>query len=93
MATPTPVLIVKDVPAFLAAPLTAGAGVAKVNRPQLVEFIGTTFRKSVILFGIQNALLLMKAIIPSSASRSDAQRMNRLYISYWCVFCAVPSLT
>ena len=34
----------------------------------------------------------MNAMIPSSYSRSDAQRMNRLYMSYCFVFCAVLAL-
>ena len=38
------------------------------------------------------ARFVMNAMMPSSDSRSEAQRMNRLYMSYCLVFCAVLSL-
>ena len=36
---------------------------------------------------------VMKASTPFAFSRSEAQRMKRLYISYCLVFCAVLCLT
>ena len=79
--TATPVIMLKTLP----TPACRFCVFAtQVNDVQIAELLGrTTLRKPSSCRLSIYARLVMNAIIPLSSNRSDAQRRNRLYISYW----------